>query len=395
MKKILLFAYCIIFLALSFCYAQNEVPKKYQSLYSQYKAGLEKYNAYLDKQNYRKKNNVCFGAELLAANSNRGEDLFQESTLATVKLTLDRFSELGIQGVTLAIGYPVLTDDIPRSKDYMDFYRKVAEMVRNYNMKLCVKIHVMFSNTVFSNLKTDFSKLTLENLASGKRLMAERILSELSPAYLTLGGEPDTEAKLTGLKQLNDPENYAGMVRFIIKDLNKGKTLVGVGQGTWITPDFAKAFAKTDIDFINIHIYPFGTHVLDVMNQIISIAEQNNKRLILDECWLYKAERGEGLDMASTAAVYSKDHYGFWQPVDNLFLEAMAKFAGNNRIEYVSPFWSHCFFANLKYNSLDEQQSYSEANRKFVQTVFKNMQSDKFSGTGLFYSELIKKYSNP
>jgi hypothetical protein len=394
MKKSLFLIYCIFFLSISVCYSQDEFPEKYKSLYSQYKAGLEKYNAYLDKETNRGKSSVCFGTELLAANSNRGEDLLQPLTLTTVKLTLDRFEELGIQGVTLAIGYPVLTDDISRSGDYLDFYRKVAAMVRNHNMKLCVKIHVMFSGTVFSTLKSDFSNLTVEKLTSGKRVMAERILSELSPDYLTLGGEPDTEAKLTGLKQLNDPEKYADMVRSILKNLNKGKTLVGVGQGTWSTPDFAKAFAQTDIDFINLHIYPIGKRVFEVINQVISIANKNNKRMILDECWLYKADKGEGLDVNGTAVVYTKDHYSFWQPADKLFLEAMAKIANNNNIEYVSPFWSHCFFANLKYDSSDERLSYSEANRKFVKAVVQNMQSDKFSETGLFYSKLIKKYGD-
>ena len=373
------------------CLVQNEVPEKYRALYDQYKAGLEKYNAYLDKNAAAEKNIVCFGAELLVANSNRGEDLLYPRVLNGVELSLDRFVELGIQGATIAIGYPMLTDDLPRSEEYLAVYKKIAEMVRSRHMKLCVKLHVLFAETVYSSLKVDFSSLTLEKLAAGKRLMAERVIGELAPDYLTLGGEPDTEAKLTGLKGLDEPVAYAGMVQSILKDLKRGNTLVGVGQGTWITLDFAKAYAKTDIDFINIHIYPFGKRVLDALNQICTIARDGNKRLILDECWLYKLAPGEGFGVAASAAIYRRDAYGFWEPVDKLFLGSMAKVASQNKIEYISPFWSHCFFASLRYDASDEKLSYKELNGRFLQAVSANMQAGTSSELGRFYSDLIQR----
>lgn len=384
----------VLFLvALPLCRAQQEIPEKYKSLYGQYKSGLERYNTYLDRNIKKPTSAVCFGAELLAANSNRGEDLLNPRALKEVELCLDRFVELGIQGATVAIGYPMLTDNLQRSEEYLAFYKKVAEMVRSRHMKLCVKLHVLFSGTVYSSLKVDFSSLTLEKLAAGKRLMAERVIGELAPDYLTLGGEPDTEAKLTGLKGLGDPVAYAGTVHSILKDLKKGNALVGVGQGTWITPDFAKAYAKTDVDFINIHVYPFGKRVLDVLNQICAIARDGKKRLILDECWPYKVSPGEGLGVAASAAIYRRDEYGFWEPVDKLFLESMAKVASQNNIEYISPFWSHCFFGSLKYDPSDEQLSYKELNGRFLQAVSTAMQAGTFSGLGRFYSDVIRRYS--
>jgi hypothetical protein len=384
----------VLFLvAVRLCSAQQEIPDKYKSLYEQYKSGLERYNAYLDRNSKDSTSAVCFGAELLAANSNRGEELLRPQVITGVELSLDRFVELGIQGATVAIGYPMLTDDLPRSDEYLAFYKKVAEMVRSRHMKLCVKLHVLFAGTVYSSLKIDFSSLTLEKLAAGKRLMAERVIGELAPDYLTLGGEPDTEAKLTGLKGLDEPAAYSGMVQSILKDLKRGNTQVGVGQGTWITSDFAKAYAKTDVDFINIHVYPFGKRVLEVLRQICATAREGKKRLILDECWLYKVAPGEGLGVAASAAIYRRDAYGFWEPVDKLFLESMAKVASQNNIEYISPFWSHCFFGSLKYDSSDEQLSYKELNGRFVQTVSANMQTGTFSGLGRSYSDMIRRYS--
>lgn len=392
-KPFLILFFIHLLVALPRCRAQQEIPEKYKSLYEQYKSGLERYDAYLDRTAKESKSTVCFGAELLAANSNRGEDLLQSRALKGVELSLDRFAELGIQGATIAIGYPVLTDDLPRSQEYLSFYKRVAEMVRSRHMKLCVKLHVLFAGTDYSALKVDFSSLTLERLTAGKRLMAERVIAELAPDYLTLGGEPDTEAKLSGLKGLNDPAGYSGMVQSILKDLKRGNTLVGVGQGTWISADFAKAYAKTDVDFINIHVYPFGKRVLEVLNQICVTAKDAKKRLILDECWLYKVAPGEGLGVAASTAIYRRDIYGFWEPVDKLFLEAMAKVAVQNKIEYISPFWSHCFYASLKYVPSDDQLSYRELNGRFVQAVSAAMQAGTFSGLGRFYSDIIKRHS--
>jgi hypothetical protein len=381
-------------LSLSLCLAQENVPPKYKSVYETYVAGLKRYNAYLDRTAGNQQNAVEFGAELLAANSNRGEVLLEPRTLRSIEITLDRFKEMGLRGVTVAIGYPILTDGAPHSKEYLDFYKSVADMVHTKGMLLCVKLHVLFSGTVFSPVKTDFSKLTVEILAQKKRLMAERVISEMAPEYLTLGGEPDTEAKLTGNRKLDDPETYSAMVRTILKDLNKGNTLVGVGQGTWVTLAFAKAYAKTDVDFINIHVYPFGKKVLDVLNQIIATAKEGHKRLILDECWLYKILPGEGGSVASSADIYRRDIYSFWEPADELFLEAMAKLASQNNIEYLSPFWSHCFFAHREYDPADEKLSYQELNMKYLPEVSQNMVSGKFSKTGSFYSDLIKKYGS-
>ncbi len=383
---------CSLIVATALCSSQNAMPAKYRAMYDQYVAGLEKYNAYLDKTSGQGSNAVCFGAELLAANSNRGETLLEPRALKSVEMTLDRFKEMGLQGATVAIGYPILSDDAPYVKEYLGFYKSVAKMVRQRKMKLCVKLHVLFAGTVFSSVKTDFSELTVVRLTEEKRLMAERVISTMMPDYLTLGGEPDTEAKLTGNKKLNDPVVYAGMVRSILKDLKRGNTLVGVGQGTWVTPEFAKAYARTDINFINIHIYPFGKRVLSVLDEIIATAKQTNKRLILDECWLYKMMPGEASGVASAADIYRRDCYGFWQPADELFLEAMAKLASQNSIEYVSPFWSHCFFAYRTYDSSDEKLSYKELNAAYLPVVVQNMNSGKLTKTGSFYSDLIKKY---
>jgi hypothetical protein len=307
-------------------------------------------------------------------------------------MTLDRFKELGLGGVTVNIGYPVLTDEVDRAGDYLAFYKRIAGLVRERGMRLAVKLHVLFSGTAFSRLRVDFSGLTVDHLGRGKRLMAERVLQEMQPAYLTLGGEPDTEAALTGLPELGRPEVYAAMVASILKDLPRGRTLIGAGQGTWVSPAFAEAYAKLDVDFINIHVYPLNRETVANTERIGEIARKNGKRLILDECWFYKIFPGEKSALGAGETIFRRDAYGFWAPLDELFLKTMAKLAAVQGIEYVSPFWSNCFFAALDYSPRDENLPFDTHRRKFNQAVFRNLRAGVFTRTGRFYAELIKRF---
>jgi hypothetical protein len=103
---------------------------------------------------------------------------------------------------------------------------------------------------------------------------------------------------------------------------------------------------------------------------------------------------GERSGIASAADIYRRDIYGFWEPTDELFLEAMAKLASQHNIEYLSPFWSHCFFAHRDYDPADEKLSYQELNMKYLPEVSQNMVSGKLSRTGTFYSGLIREYGS-
>jgi hypothetical protein len=85
-------------------------------------------------------------------------------------------------------------------------------------------------------------------------------------------------------------------------------------------------------------------------------------------------------------------HTAFGSPLTSSFWSQWRRFASQNNIEYVSPFWSHCFFASLKYDPADDQLSYKELNGRFVQAVSAAMQAGTFSGLGRLYSDIIKRY---
>lgn len=93
--------------------ASPNVPSEYQQLYSFLEANLNNFDTYLDSRDTGANYQVIFGAELLPANSNRGTDLLAPQTMQAVILYLDRLQDLGVQGVTIPIGYPLYTPDFP------------------------------------------------------------------------------------------------------------------------------------------------------------------------------------------------------------------------------------------------------------------------------------------
>lgn len=151
---------------------------------------------------------------------------------------LDRFQELGIQGVTVCVGYPLFTPGFPNYSRYVSFYRQMANEVRKRGMKLNVEAFVLFANTPFSGVEADYSGLTFDRFEKEILQMDQAIIDELSPDYLNIAGEPDTEANLLGMPELDDPDRFAEFVKFVTDGLVKRNTLVGAGGSSWLPITF-------------------------------------------------------------------------------------------------------------------------------------------------------------
>ena len=128
------------------------IPTEYSGIYTNLKAALGQFDSFLDKQG-NPKNPTIFGAELLPANCNRGEDLLKPGVISAVQLYLDRLQELGVQGVTIPVHYPIYTPQFPHFTEYVSFYKQVVQEIRNRGMKLDIESHVLFANTPFSTVK--------------------------------------------------------------------------------------------------------------------------------------------------------------------------------------------------------------------------------------------------
>ncbi len=367
----------------------SDVPSEFQELYSTLKASLDSYEAYLNSISTGENYPVIFGAELLPANSNRGEDLLAPQTLQATILFLDRLRELGVQGVTIPVHYPLYTPDFPRYQEYVQFFKQVVQEIENRGMKLDVEAHVIFANTPFSPLDISYAGLTFDRYKIEKKQMLATIIQDLRPDYLNIVAEPDTEYALIGLEELKSPEKYTEFINYLLADLDRSGTKIGAGIGTWGNLDYVKSFAaKTSLDFIVMHVYPVTGKFLQNIVAIADIAKQYNKRVILDEAWLYKIDTFAAEHVAASVEVFRRDAFSFWAPLDQQFLSIIVKSARLKNIEYISPFWTTFFFGYVDYSPSTARLSYSEIAAMVNRIAAMNILADKFTSTGEFYRKL-------
>lgn len=365
------------------------VPAAYASLYHGLDEALDAADSKVasPKDNWQPESSV----DLLVANSNRGAVLLHPDTLGAVRLSLDRFKAMGVQNVKFALQYPLLRPDFPDAPGYLEFYKKVAEEAHNRGLKIMPHVTVLFADTPFSPYKGIYRGLTLDRFKQEYRDMVKLVVSELKPDYLGLITEPDTQARLTGLRELNQPQTVVDVIRFVLSGLERGKTLIGAGTGSWSPPEFAKALAEqTDVDFIAIHIYPITGPMLTNAIEMARLARANHKLAVIDEAWLYKVLRpGGGDNVAAAAEVYRLDAFSFWEPLDKKFVALVLKLAKAEHVSLVSFFWSGLFFGQLDYSVSLDQLPYQRLTQQLNRIVYQNMLDGTLTGTGNFFRSVV------
>lgn len=378
----------VVLLVLGFVPAAfaQDVPREYRALYDRLSMTLDAFERRLESAPAGEA--PVYAAELLVANANRGTALLAPETLEATKLYLDRLQQLGVRGVVFPVGYPMLLPEFPHSDRYLDYYRSVMAEARKRGMTVDIESAVLFTNTDFSDLKWDYSAIGFDEFVRGRRAVAATILRELAPDYLDLGAEPDTMAKLTGYRQLNDPKRYAESLTAILSGLDRGRTKIGAGIGTWSSIEFARAELATPIDFLALHMYPVGRVTIQTAAEACRLARAAGKPVIIDEEWLYKMGRGEGGSIAASTKVFSRDAYSFWMPLDQQFFRVMDRFARAEHIELVSPFWTNLFFGNIDYDRDTASLPYAEIVKRVNRAAMANLTGGKYTPTGAFYGRL-------
>ncbi len=369
---------------------QRAVPAQYQDLYSTLKASLDGYTRYLDSRHKSEDYPVTFGAEVLVANANRGPALLKPQAIKGAVLELERFKALGVQGATVAISYPLYTPDFPGYRGYVSYYRRVAEEVRKRGMKLDVEAGPVFPNPA---LQVSYADLTWDKYKSAKKQMVQAIINDLHPDYLNIGSEPDNDAKLLGLQQLNSPAGYTSYVRHVLDGLQRGSSKIGAGIGTWGNIEFVKSFAaNTSLDNINLHFYPVSERAIQTAVEAAELAHRYNKGVVMDEIWLFKMGASDRIpSIAANNEIFKRDVFGFWAPLDQRYLLAMARLARQERVDYISPFWTNYLFAYIDYEGENHYgASYEELRDKANRAFLQNIVNGNFSSTGEFYGQMIR-----
>jgi len=376
------------------CPAPAPVPPEQASLYAQQSEWLQEYRTIVDAHTPGVQSQPAFGGHLLTADSNRAEALLQADAMKWVELSLDRFQEMGMQGVTLNIGYPILMPWFPDSARYLGYYQEVAKAVRRRGMTLAVEQIVLYTGTQFTPFDFKLNDLTLEKYTADQAQMAQILIDNLAPDYLTMMHEPDTVAELTGLRSILTPAVATAYVNGVLAGLRRGATLVGAGSGSWSSPLFADSFSKnTSVDFIDIHIYWINRSSVVNSYEMAKLAKEHGKSVVITEAGLYKSI-GEGLEgtphVDGVAAVYRRDVFSFWEPLDMDFLDITGRFARSVDTRFISIYWTNMFFSYIDSTPQTATMSYEQLNRQLSgQQTAQAWLTGRFTCAGKFYRTVI------
>jgi len=376
-------------------------PNEFKALYYELLSQMTEFENSLPTPT-NESHDPVFAAELLTANSNRGEDLLDPNGIIGVNYELDRLEELGVEGVVIAVNfplfYPPFHENSSEQEAYLDFYREVAESVDLRGMKLIIESNFIFTQEGIStfNLTDFYNGLSLAEYLSGRLQTVITIADELHPDYLSIVIEPDTEETQTG-KPVNDVTIQTEYVNDVLTELENNNITdvkIGAGIGTWHPQYdvFITSFANTDVDFIDTHIYPINRDFFERVLTIADIAHSNGKPITMTEAWLYKTAETE-LGSVTEMSIFARDVFSFWAPLDQKFIEVIAKLAYAKEFEFVSPFWTKYFYTYLDYDEVSGK-SPEELIALSSAEAGKNIVAGKFTSTGLKYKELINEFSN-
>jgi hypothetical protein len=361
------------------------VPPEFASLYDLLSANLDTWQSKISSTPPSSVSLPTFGAHVLGANGNRGTALLAPTTLPFVDQSLDRLKELGIGGVTISVVFPLLNVDYPNSASYLAFYQTVAQHVRARGLALSVEQNIAFHDTPFSSISFDFSRLPFAQFESEFHAMAQLIVDNMHPDYLTLVAEPDTFASLTGYQQTLTPAGAVSMIETVATGVQRGATKIGTGSGSWLSnaATYAAAFAASSVvDYVDIHIYPTSPSMLDTAQAMADAAHGASKPIVLDEAWLYKIGPGDSSSFSQNVVIFQRDNYSFWAPLDEQFLTLVAQFARANGIAYVAPFCTTFFWAYADYGPATQNLSYAQITQLVNQSAYQAMLNDTFTPTG-------------
>lgn len=373
------------------------IPGEFADLYGVLDRKLVEFDRRLAREWTGTKSPVVFSAGLITANPNSGESLLDPRTYELSVQYIDRLESLGVMGISLDINFPLLMPDFQseaKAREYLEVYRRIAGEIRRRGLVVAIESTTVFPDFSSLPVRPYYRQLSLQEYIRRRAEMLRIIATELRPDYLTVGNEPDTEAHNSG-QPVNNLDTYARALETyldVLREAGVRGVKVGAGFGTWQKDyqTWTERYARTGLDFINVHIYPVDGDLLDRALLIADIARRHGKGMVVHEAWLYKWRLGERTGVVASGDIYARDVFSFWQPLDQKFLTVLVALAHAKRLEYVSPFWSNYFFAYMDYEAAKSIPTSQRMKRAMLEGIAAAADG-RVTATGQTYSALIRK----
>jgi hypothetical protein len=264
----------------------------------------------------------------------------------------------------------------------------VVSEIKKRNLLSVIEIVTTSKDPLFNHSDVDYRGLTLERFKRELLHVARVICEEVKPDYLTVLNEPGSQSKDTGLDLGVGP--YVEVVQFVLSGVERQKTRVGAGAGTWERFDYFESLAKrTTLDYIDMHIYPVQRDfVIDKCLRIAALARTHKKKLTIGEAWLSKVAEME-LEQISPCAAFGRDVFNLWEVRDIQFSNVIFKLSHYLKVEYCSFSWMRHFYAYVDFNEKTRQLPAEELFKLANEMAAKNIASNTLTGTGLNLQQLL------
>src|ERR1039457_3242974 len=376
------------------------VPTSFQDLYTSVNNYLDSFNTTLNSQWNAVKYPVLFTANLWDASAAGGPQLTGANSLANVQAQLQELKAMGVQAVTVEVGFPMLYEPFFSSQSqyqqFVTFYQNVAASVRAQGLKLIVDNECLLVGKVLSgwNPAPFYATLNWEQYQEARAQTAVVIAQTMQPDYMVVLEEPDTEATMTGQSAVNTVGGATSMLSLILSSLQQAGVpgvKGGAGVGTWLGQyqEFIQSFVTLPVNFIDMHVIPVNHSYLPNALAIASIAAAAGKPVTITQTWLHKVRDSE-LNVLTSDQILARDPFSFWAPLDAYFVQTMEKLAYCTRMTFLDIFQSIFFWAYLPYDVSTETLTPSQILSQATQQSQQNMMAASYTSTALsYYSSIL------
>src|ERR1039457_2741532 len=377
------------------------VPNSFQDLSPSLTNNLNSFKPSSTSQGKGLRYPVLFTANLWDANAEGGpQQMLGTGALATIQAQLQELKAMGVQAVTVEVGFPMLYEPFFSSQSqyqqFVTFYQNVAASVRAQGLKLIVDNEILLNGTVLSgwNPAPFYATLNWEQYQEARAQTAVVIAQTMQPDYMVVLEEPVTEATMTGQSAVNTVSGATGMLSLILSSLQQAGVpgvKVGAGVGTWLGQyqEFIQSFVTLPVNFIDMHVIPVNYSYLPNALAIASIAAAAGKPVTITQTWLHKVRDSE-LNVLTSDQILARDPFSFWAPLDAYFVQTMEKLAYCTQMTFLDIFDSIFFWAYLPYDDSTENLTPSQILSQATQQSQQNMMAASYTSTALsYYSSIL------
>ena len=378
------------------------VPTQFQEAATTLTSDIANFGTTIDSVWDKSTYPVLKSSQLQTANSDLTTDLLQTNYYEmTVLSELNSLQALGVQSITFHINFPAMYQPYYSNpadyQSYLAFYTQLVNEIRSRGLKVVIEstIAIVYPGNNSGVFIPYYQSLDWATYESQRAQLVTSIAQLFKPDYLVVVAEPETEANSTGQLNANTVSGSTEMVQLMLANMQAGGVTgvqVGAGCGTWNPGflQFIQSFSTLPLDFVDMHIYPVNLNNLPDALTALNMIRAGGKQPSMSEYWSYKETDTEYLAGLSYTAIFARDAFSFWYPIDISFLQMISDFGNYGHFLFMTPFWSHYFAAYMDYSQFGNLPDATLIADSDTASTQANM-TGTFTPTAAFYESMMLK----